>query len=79
MEIFTSTLHRVYFVFKCLNCNGPEFFRQYFTKSSHCHYTRRNGLDLILPKVNIEIAKKGSFYLGAKDFNGLPKEVKTVN
>ena len=32
--------------------NGPE--------------SRRNGLDLILPKVNKEIVKKGSFYLGER-------------
>lgn len=70
--------HRLIFVFKTLNCNGQQFFSNYFTQSSHVHNTRRNSLDLVLPKVNTESAKKGSFYLGAKDFNELPKEVKEI-
>ena len=71
-------MHRLIFVFKSLNCDGPEFFSNYFIKSSHVYNTRRNGRDLILPKVNTEIAKKGSFYLGVMDFNKLSKEVKTI-
>ena len=39
--------------------------------SSHNYSTRRNGLDLLIPTVRTESAKKGSFYSGAQAFNNL--------
>ena len=67
------------FVFKCLNFEGPNFFHDYYSISYHPYATRRNGIDVTLPKVRTEVAKKGCFYLGAKQFNDLPFEVKLVS
>ena len=39
---------------------------------------RRNNVDYLLPKVRTEAAKKGCFYLGVKDFNSLPVDIKKM-
>ena len=72
-------IHRLVFVFKCLKFEGPKFFQDYYSISYHPYATRRNGIDVTLPKVRTEVAKKGCFYLGAKQFNDLPFEVKLVS
>jgi len=71
-------MHNVTFVFKCVHNNAPDLFRDYFIKSSHNYSTKRNGLDLLIPKVRTESAKKGSFYPGAQAFNNLPPFLKEV-
>ena len=43
--------------------------------SSH---SRRNGLDLLIPRVRTVSAEKGSFYSGAQAFNNLPPFLKGV-
>ncbi len=35
-------------------------------------------MDYLLPKVRTEAAKKGCFYLGVKNFNSLPADIKQV-
>ena len=71
-------MHRVIFVFKCTNSIGPDVFDQYFVKSSHAYNMRRSNLDILLPKVRKEAAKKGCFYSGAEDFNSLPNDIKPI-
>ena len=61
-----SAMHNVTFVFKCVHKNAPGLFRDYFIKSSHNHYTRRNGLDLLIPNLRTESAKEGCLYSGAQ-------------
>ena len=41
--------------------------------------TRRNGLDILIPKVRTESAKKGTFYTGAQAFSNLPPHLKEVD
>ena len=65
MHILTS-------VFKCVHNKAPDVFKEYFVKSSHNYFTRRNGLDLLVPTVHTESAKKGFFHSGAQAFNNLP-------
>ena len=31
-----------------------------------------------LPKVKLETGRKGFYFLGAKEFNGLPPEIRTI-
>ena len=50
-----------------LNAPGVDFI-----KSSHNNSTMHNGLDLLIPKVRTESAKKGCFYSGAQAFTYLP-------
>ena len=58
-------MHNLTFVFKCLHNIAPDLFKSYFIYSSHVYSTRRNGLDILIPKVRTESAKKGTFYAGA--------------
>ena len=51
----------------------------YFIKSSHIYSTRRNGLDILIPEVRTESAKKGTFYTGAQAFNNLAPHLKEVD
>ena len=60
------------FVFKCLHNIAPDLFKSYFIRSSHVYSTRLNGLDILIPKVLTESAKKGTFYTEDRTFNNLP-------
>ena len=54
-------MHILTLVFKCVNNSAPDLFRDYFIKLSHNYSARRNGLDLLIPKVCTESAKKAAF------------------
>ena len=56
-----------------------EIVLSYFNRSSHVFSTRRNGLDILIPKVRTESAKKGTFYTGAQAINNLPPHLKEVH
>ena len=62
--------------FKCLKGPAPVFLKDYFTVSQSRYNTRRNGTDLVLPRVRTEIAKRSFYFNGAKLFNGLPLQIK---
>ena len=72
-------MHDLTFVFKCLHNIAPDLFKSYFIKSSHVYSTRRNGLDILIPKVRTKSAKKGTFYTGAQAFNNLSPHLKEVD
>ena len=72
-------MHNLTFVFKCLHNIAPDLFKSYFIRSSHVYSTRRNGLDISIPKVYTESANKGAFYTGAQAFNNLPPHLKEVD
>ena len=69
-------MHTVYSTFKCLKGPAPVFLKDYFTVSQSRYNTRRNGTDLVLPRVRTEIAKRSFYFNGAKLFNGLPLQIK---
>ena len=69
-------MHIETFVFKCLHNNAPDLFKEYFVKTSHNYSTRCNGLDILVPKVSTESAKKGCYFFGAQVFNNLPSNMK---
>ena len=72
-------MHNLTFVFKCLHNIAPDLFKNYFIYSSHVYSTRRNGLDILIPKVRTESAKKGTFYTGAQAFSNLQRHLKEVD
>ena len=72
-------MHNLTFVFKSLHNITPDLFKSYFIRSSHVYSTRRNDLDILIPKVRTESAKKGKFYTGAQAFNNLPPHLKEVD
>ena len=72
-------MHNLSFVKKSLHYIAPDLFKSYFIKSSDVYSTRRNGLDILIPKVRTESAKTGTFYSGAQAFNDLPPHLKEVD
>ena len=74
-----SNMHNLSFVYKCLQNIAPDLIKSYFIKSSDVYYIRGNGLDILIPKVRTESAKKGTFYSGAQAFNDLPPHLKEVD
>ena len=72
-------MHNLTSVFRCLHNIAPDLFKSYFIKStSHVYSTRCNGLDIFIPKVHTESAKKGTFYTGALAFKNLPPHLKDL-
>ena len=70
-------LHTAVFTFKCLHCTLPAFLVDYFSVVNHCYSTRRNGCNLVVPKIRTEVAKKSLYFTGAKEFIALPNELET--
>jgi len=68
--------HIVTFVFKCVRNIAPDLFKDYFVKTSHDYFTRRKGLNIFIPKVSTESAKKDCYFFGAQAFNNLPSSIK---
>ena len=72
-------MHNLTCVYKCLQNIAPDLIKSYFIKSSDVYSIRGNGLDILIPKVRTESAKKGTFYSGAQAFNDLPPHLKEVD
>ena len=68
--------HAVLRVEKCLSVGVCSSFRNYFQKLEHKVSTRNNGKLLKIPKVKLEFARSGFFFMGARIFNSLPMEVR---
>ena len=71
-------MHIVTSVFKCVQNNALDLFKEYFVKTLHNYSTRHNGLDIIVPKVSTESVKKGCYFFGAPVFNNLPSSMKEI-
>ena len=61
---------------KCLTVGVCSSFRNYFQKLEHKVSTRNNGKLLKIPKVKLEFARSGFFFMDARIFNCLPMEVR---
>ena len=51
-------------------------FLNYFQINNHTKITRNKDLFVTIPKVKLEIARSGFFFMGAKLYNLLPKEIR---
>ncbi len=75
----TRIFNAVMVVFKSLNGLSCEPFNDYFQIMSHQQNTRNNDYCLRLPKVKLEVARKGFYFQGAMAFNKLPLHVRQIN
>jgi hypothetical protein len=75
----TRIFNAVIVVFKSLNGLSCEPFNDYFQIMSHQQNTRNNDYCLRLPKVKLEVARKGFYFQGAMAFNKLPLHVRQIN
>ena len=79
-KIQTIVVFKLYTViFKSLNGLSCEPFNDYFQIMSHQQNTRNNDYCLRLPKVKLEVARKGFYFQGAMAFNKLPLHVRQIN
>jgi hypothetical protein len=68
--------HAVILVNKCLNEDVCSNFHNYFHLNTHSKNTRNNNILVKVPKVKLEFARNGFFFMGAKLYNALPKHVR---
>ena len=67
-------------VAKCLTGKVCFSFSKYFNLVYHSRSTRNNGMSLKIPKVNLEFARSGFFFMGVRIYNYLPLEIRrTLN
>ena len=64
---------------KVLENDICENFMDYFKLSSHSYNTRNKGLIIVLPRINLEIARSSFFFTGAKIFNDLPAKIREAD
>ena len=67
------------FVKKCLlNHHANEIFDSYFRAVDHSMNTRNNNKLVKLPRVKLETARSGFYYMGARLYNTLPIEIRSI-
>ena len=59
-----------------LTGNVCKNFKNYYTMNEHNINTKNQGFLVKVPKVKLEFAKSGFFFMGAKVFNTLPLEIR---
>ena len=68
--------HAILLVRKCLNGKVCTNFHDYFIINEHNARTRNRNILLRIPKVKLEFAKNGFFFMGARLYNSLPKAIR---
>ena len=70
-------MHTTTMTFRCMSGKVPVSFKQYFKRNSCPYELRKNKNNLMIPRVNTEIASGSFYYSGAKLYNNLPNKIKT--
>ena len=70
-------MHTTTMTFRCMSGKVPVSFKQYFKRNSCPYELRKNKNNLMVPRVNTEIARGSFYYSGAKLYNNLPNRIKT--
>ena len=68
--------HSIELVRKCIKENVCSNFLEYFKINFHNKFTTNKELLLVIPKVKLEFARSKFFFLGAKLYNLLPREIR---
>ena len=61
---------------QCIDGKLCVNFRNYFEVLAHSKNTRNNKSSIKIPKVKLEFARKGFYFMGAKIYNLLPNELR---
>ena len=61
-----------------MNDNIYVALQSHFKKHAHIKTTRNNNCSATLPKINMEYARHGFFYMGVKLYNNLPTSVRAA-
>ena len=68
--------HAILLVRKCLNATVCSNFEDYFMINEQNVRTRNRNILIQIPKVKLEFAKNGCFFMGARLYNSLPKDIR---
>ena len=68
--------HTILLVRKCLNGTVCSNVKDYFMINDHNVRTRNRNILIQIPKVKLEFAKNGFFFMGARLYNSLPKDIR---
>jgi hypothetical protein len=63
---------------KCIEGSIVENFGNYFETINHTKNTRNQGITLKLPRLRLEYSRGSFFYMGAKLYNELPRETRSL-
>ena len=66
-------------VYDCLQESVCSPFKNYSERLSHNVDTRNNENSVKRPKVKLEFARRGFYFLGASIFNSLPLSLRSIN
>ena len=66
------------FVKLCLDDEVMDSFKQYFVLCKHNKNTRNNAKMIRLPNIKTEYARKSFYFTGAKIYNTLPLEARSL-
>jgi len=74
----TDKLNLCLFTYKCIHGLHCDNFENYFSLLLQQRSTRSNNTSVRLPRVNLEAARKGSYFRGGKVFNSLPTSIREL-
>ena len=63
-------------VYKCLNGELCSNFQDYFELNQNKMNTRNNNISVRVPRVKLEFARNSFYFMGAKIYNELPREIR---
>ena len=63
-------------VYKCLNGELCSNFQDYFELNQNKMNTRNNNISVRVPRVKLEFARNSFYFIGAKIYNELPREIR---
>ena len=64
---------------QCLDGTVCNNLKNYFEITNHTVNTRNNQISLKLPKVKLSCAKKAFYFIGAKAYNNIPKNIRDIS
>jgi hypothetical protein len=63
---------------RCIEGNLCTNYSEYFITYKNSKNTRDSGITVILPKVRLQVARKGFYFMGAKVYNELPRSIREI-
>ena len=64
---------------KCMLGEASVLLANHFEQNNHGVNTRNQNAFIRLPKIRLEVARRGFFFMGGRLYNMLPVELRTVN
>ena len=64
-------------MFVCVDGLAPNLLDNYICKQNHTKGTRGNNVNLVVPPIRTEAARKTFYYQGSRIYNKLPTTFKT--